>query len=415
MKFTHADIDAIKRDNPVTKIAGAVVALRAQRQGAFPFSGPCPLHSPDPQARDSTSFACSDEAWVCTSCGGGDVVDLVARMNGLDPKKDFRKALELLTGGRAAPQLSADEARALEEARTEEAAARYEAQNEYRDREQRVAWDLYYKYGMRLSHPRASIARDYLGACRGLRLPDTLWLRFNPEARYYVPDRPKAREIHRGPALLAPIQRGGRFCGVHQTFIDLKQPNGKAVIVDPKTSTAMQAKKVRGSMKGGHIDMVGTGSFDKDGRERPAGPRALILGEGIEKVGAVMSAMLEDGRDVAGVAFWSAMNLGNMGGKALRNVPHPTLKGATGRPLRPGGPEPDMDTPAIEIPDSVERLVLLGDRTSDPFETECVMARAAARYAEARRLKGEARLSLEVVCAWGPDGKDFDDVLREAA
>lgn len=394
MKLSVSDIEIIKRDHPVSKVAGQWVKLRAFRQGEFPLSGPCPLHSPDPNAVDSTSFACNDEAWVCTNCGGGDVIALVARRHGLDPRQDFRKAIDLLTGGTDARHISEEEARAIEEAKAEQAAVRQAEQNEYRDRERRTAWDLYFKYGIRLGHPRAAGALRYLNELRGLGVGREILLRFNPEARFYVPDRPKARLIHTGPALLAAIRRDGHFVGVHQTFLDFAAPKGKARLTDPKTGQALEAKKVRGSQKGCHIELT-----------KCEAPETLVLGEGIEKVLAVYTAYRAAGRDIDATAFWSAMNLGNLGGKHAALVPHPSMTTQSGRVQRVPGPMPDMAAPAIAIPDSVTRLILLGDTTSEPFQTQCVMARAAARY---------ARPGRDVVCAWGPEGQDFDDVLREA-
>jgi hypothetical protein len=394
-KLSFADIEIIKREHPLTKVAREWVKLRAQRQGEFPYSGPCPMHSPDPNAADSTSFACNDEAWVCTQCGGGDVLSLVALRHGLHPKKDFLKAIDILTGGAPVKQISAEEARAIEEAKVEQAAIRTAEQNEFRDRERRAAWDLYFKFGLRLGHPKAAGALRYLNEKRGLNVGPEILLRFNPEARFYVSDRPKPRLIHTGPALLGMIRREGHFAGVHMTFLDFNAPKGKAHLVDPKTNQPLDAKKVRGSMKGGHIELTHCPE-----------PHTLFLGEGKEKVLAVYTAWRSAGRDLAGIAFWSAMNLGNIGGKHVDQLAHPTMKTQTGRVQRVPGPTPDMNAPAIIIPDSVTRLVLLGDATSDRFTTESVMARAAARY---------AREGREVVCAWGPGTDDFDDLLREAA
>jgi hypothetical protein len=195
--------------------------------------------------------------------------------------------------------------------------------------------------------------------------------------------------------MLAKIQRDGRFAGVHTTWLDLAQPKGKAAIVDAKSGAPLPAKKVRGSKKGGHIDLTGC----KD-------PRELVLGEGIEKVLAIWTAYAAQGRDLTHIAFWTSVDLGNLAGKALASAPHPSMKTDKGRVARVPGPDPDPDSPAIAIPDTVERLVLLGDSTSDPFTTQCVMARAAKRY---------ARDGRAVVCAWAPAGNDFDDLLREAA
>ena len=402
MKFSAAQLDDIRARNPVNKVAGDWVSLRAQRQGEFPWSGPCPLHSPDPNARDSTSFACNDDAWVCSNCGGGDVFTLMALRHGLDPKRDFVQAVEILGGVR---EIDPETARRAEEARAAERLASENDRNEWREKERRQSYDIYYKYGGSIW---GTAAERYLRLARGLDIPFGVWLRFDPAARFYVPDRPRARLIHTGPALLAQIQRGGKFAGAHITWLDpaLNDPDitidqaralpakGKAVIVDPKDATPQKAKKMRGSKKGGHIDLTGC-----------ADPRELVLGEGLEKVLAVYGALSAGGRDITHTAFWSAADLGNLGGKHAETVPHPTLMTDTGRAKRVPGPTPDTTSPAIEIPASIERLVLLGDSTSDRFSTQCVMARAGALY---------ARPGLEIVTAWAPDGKDFDDLFREA-
>ena len=81
------------------------------------------------------------------------------------------------------------------------------------------------------------------------------------------------------------------------------------------------------------------------------------------------------------------------------------------------GPVPATDKPGIAIPGTVERLVLLGDSTSDAFSTQCVIARAAARFRAQRDAiaPDNAARPLDVVAAWSPAGQDFDDLLREAA
>lgn len=404
MKLSSAEIEQLKRDprNSIVKIVTDWgVALRAERQRSFTHCGPCPFHSPDLKARDSTSFACSAEAWACVTCGaGGDVFDLIAQRERLDVKEDFRKIVDLLTGGAGVKPLSAEEARALEQAAAEKQRLAEAEQNIYRDRQRAGAYDDYYKYGVRLSHPRARPVIDYLNARLGTSLGPRefgpLLLRCNPEGRYYVPDKPRARLIHTGPALLGAITRpDGKFGGVHKTFIDLaRPPKCKALIVDPKDQADKDPKMTRGSMRGGHVDLTGVES-----------PRELVLGEGTEKVLAVWCAMRESGRDISQMAFWSAMNLGNLGGKHAELVPHPTLTTPTGRIKKVPGPLPDLATTAITIPDSVERLILLGDSTSDAFATANVLVRARTRY---------ERPGRHVVAAMAPPGVDFDDVLREA-
>ena len=81
---------------PARQIGGLV--------GRYALSGPCPLHSPKPDAADSTSFACDDEEWACATCQtGGDVFKLVALRHGLDEDSARRAApfLRQLTGADA--------------------------------------------------------------------------------------------------------------------------------------------------------------------------------------------------------------------------------------------------------------------------------------------------------------------------
>lgn len=374
------ELDDLKTRNPCSAVAGKWVALRRKANG---YIGPCPLHSPDPQARDSTSFECWDDRWVCASCDeGGDVIRLVM----LREQIDFRTAIEWLGGTR---EVSAEAAERLAAEHSQRQAASQSERNEWRERERARSWDMW-QYG----RPIAGTDVERYLALRGLDVPPGVRLRFDAAARLYVEDRPRHRLVHTGPAMLAQIQRGGRHAGLHTTFLDLGRPKGKAIVVDGKSGATLPSKKMRGSKRGGHIHLVG-----------PREPREIVLGEGIEKVLAIWTAMSRGGRDLSCTAFWSSADLGNLGGKAKATVRHPTLKTDTGRARRVPGPEPELEEPAIEIPDSVARLVLLGDSTSDRFSTEQVMLRAQARYARSGR---------EVVVAWAPEGKDFDDVIREA-
>jgi hypothetical protein len=132
-----------------------------------------------------------------------------------------------------------------------------------------------------------------------------------------------------------------------------------------------------------------------------------VIGEGIEKVLAVVRSLSESGRDTTRLAAWSSADLGNLGGKAASTVAHPSLLNTSGRAQRVPGPEPDFTAQCIAIPDSVDDLILLGDSTSDRFLTECALARGARRYR--LRADGSARA---VRIAWAPDGQDFDDLLK---
>ncbi|OYX80466.1 MAG: hypothetical protein B7Y77_00560, partial [Bradyrhizobium sp. 35-63-5] len=186
MKFSPGQIDDVRAREPVSKWAAAWVSLRigSAKFGPNGFTGPCPLHSLRPDARDSTSFECDTEGWVCATCReGGDVFRLVALKSGLDPRRDFPKVIEILGGTR---QIDPAEEKRLEAERTARAAVQDAQHNEWRERERGQAYDLYYKYGIPLSDAGAQQARDYLRQARGVDFPGNVLLRFDPAARFYV-------------------------------------------------------------------------------------------------------------------------------------------------------------------------------------------------------------------------------------
>jgi hypothetical protein len=365
--ISDAAIAELKARNPCDKIAGQWVRLRAHGKKLI---GPCPLHSPDPEAKDSTSFECDAEGWVCASChDGGDVIRLVALRHGLDPRKDFLEAVKLL-GGIIEP--SAERTAELAREREIRKNKRERDTNEFRERERRTGFDMWHA-GER--YPFTPVEK-YL-QLRGLeRLPDRLQLRYAPVIAYFHGEetgelgRRSPRVVHRGPAMLAPIvDAGGIFRGVHITWIDLAAPNGKAIIRDPDNGDPLPAKKVRGSQAGNVIRLVDVAS-----------PAQLYIGEGIETVLSAWSALKRADRDLAGVSFWSSISLGNLAGKAVAAIAHPTLKDARGRARRVPGRQPDFDAPSIGIPNSVTDVVLLGDGDSDRFTTHCALARASLRF-----------------------------------
>jgi hypothetical protein len=116
--------------------------------------------------------------------------------------------------------------------------------------------------------------------------------------------------------------------------------------------------------------------------------------------------MHQAGRALDDMAFWAAGDLGNLAGRALKTISHPTLKRPNGRPMTVPDRYPDPDDTGLSLPDSVEELVLLGDGDSEPLLTECAMERAARRY---------AREGRQIRIAFAPAGLDFNDVLRTAA
>ncbi len=381
-KISDAELEDLKARNPCDQVAARWVTLRKHGKKMI---GPCPMCSPDPQARDSTAFECSADSWVCAKCAdGGDVIKLIARHESLDPKKDFRKVVEILGGTRA---IDPEEAARAQAARDRIRAERERENQIFRDRELKTLFATWHN----ADELAGTIAERYLER-RGLVIPPAKpsRMRYRRDHPFFAPDR---SEIHRGPAMLAAIVNAeGKFRALHATWLDLDRANGKASIADPKTGATLPAKKVRGSKAGGRIELVPI-----------ADPKRLIIGEGIETVLSVYAALARSGRDLAGTAFWSAVDLGNLAGKAAGSVPHPTTRTETGRPARVPGPVPDREAPGLAIPESVDELVLLGDADSDRFTTECALVRAAARY---------ARPGRSVRLAWAAPGRDFNDMLQ---
>ena len=361
--------------------------------------GPCPLcgggSNEKGKARTADGFAVNPVKGVfnCRRGGvGGDVIAMVMHTRGVP----FHAACELITGEPppARGSVITEETRRKSEELQAEAAERerrrIEDDNIYRQREIRTVRDIHDR-----AHPFAGSSAEIYAGIRGLTFPPAPADRAAPikcvEAMPYHLD--KDTIVHRGPAMVASIVNGQRkFQGLHFTYLDLAREKGKLQL--EHEGELLDPKKSRGSKQGNFVPICG-----------PAEPAFLVVGEAIEKTVAVWMAIEATGRDLSAAAFWSACDLGNLAGKAAASVVHPTLKSEkTGRPIKVPGGVPDLTAPALDIPDSVTDLVLLGDSTSDPFSTRLAMARAAARY---------ARPDRTVRIAWAPDGVDFDDLLRE--
>jgi hypothetical protein len=402
-------------------LAVAVNTLGLQlKRHAGELIGACPLGC---SKRDGFSINTKKQVFNCRGAGiGGDVIDMMMHVGGLNYFAACETILAEPPPGRGT-QLTPDQIAAAEKQKAEGkalAARRAADENLYRENARRQAFDVY-KHAHALA---GSSAEQYLKR-RGLRFPAT------PEGRaerikcveampYFHGAGDKAEVIHRGPAMVLPIvDQARKPRGLHLTYLDLAQPKGKLQLVHE--GELLDAKKTRGSKHGNKVELIG-----------PAEPTTLYLGEGAEKVIAVWQALAwraglfddEETRAILSVdriagamcdhrcealdrtAFWSACDLGNLAGKAADSVRHPTAKSPSGRAQRVAGGVPDLDAPAIVIPQSVTELVLLGDSTSDEFTTRLAMQRAAARYAAPGR---------RVRVAWAPHGKDFDDLWREGA
>lgn len=379
------------------------LGAKLRKVTAAEWAGPCPRCG----GTDRFSVNLRKGVFNCRGSVGGDVIRMVEHVLGVD----FLAACEWITGEPPPDRdstLGDAEREALARAAEERAAAdarRESDDNVFRERERGTLYDIW-----RSACADAPELASYFALRLGPAIcdvPRSEWprLRCVRDMPYYRRGDDRGEIFARAPAMVAPlIDATGRFRGLHFTYLDLSEPNGKLRVTVPETGEALPAKKVRGSKQGHWIDLFPR----RDPPPAPEGPRTLVLGEGIEKTLAVWLALRLAGRDLSATAFWVAADLGNLAGKAAASVRHPTQRHEqSGRPVMVAGPEPHMDAPAIVIPDGVDDLVLLGDSTSDPFATCCALARATKRY---------ARPGRRVRTAWAPDGVDFDELfLREAA
>lgn len=381
-------LDDLRRKHPVPTVASKWVTLRRSSK-AGRMVGPCPIHSIKTDAKDATAFECWSDGWVCARCqDGGDVIRLVMLHKG----KDFLGAVEWLGGAQEVdPEVTArrERERAEKKAKDEATSARY--REEERER----------LYGMwRDARPLPGTPAEQYLALRGVTPPPGAMLRAYGALPRVVQDgrderrRPVWRRVHIGPALLAAIVASdGSFRGLQIDWIDLTRPKGKALIVDDKTGEVLEPRIVRGSKAGNHIELL-----------RCASPTRLFIGEGVVTCLTIYAALLAAGRPLDGTAIWSAVDLGNLAGKAAdgSRLPHPSERTAKGRVKHIPGPEPDPDSPAVHIPDSVVDLRLLGDADSDPFTTRLTMQRAERRH---------ARPGRRVVTVWPVPGHDFNSMV----
>ena len=359
--------------------------------------GPCPACG----GRDRFAINRAKNVWLCRkSRRGGDAIALVQYLDGAD----FLGAVEVVTG-RPNPggEGGVKQDPQLIEKRKRDSAARAAQQKReqvnYRDREISRAHDIW----MAAQPIAGSMAERYL-RFRGVQPPISAKLRCHNSLPYWhclgsERGRQDWKVIHSGPAMVGAIQGpDGRFQGAHCTWIDAAfAGSGKAEIFHPETGEQLASKKVRGSAKAGHIHLA-----------VDLCAVALVIGEGIETVLSVRESICHAAFERT--LFWSSISLGNLGGKARESVLHPTLtrKDSKGRikRMKVPGPLPDMaDADVLMPPDDINEIIILGDGDSDRFTTECVLRRAAARWARPGRM---------IRAAWADAGSDFNSMLRPA-
>ncbi|WP_131193706.1 DUF7146 domain-containing protein [Lichenihabitans psoromatis] len=372
------------------------------RKAGHELIGPCPICC---QGVDRYSVNPAKNVWNCRKCGkGGDAIALVCEVEAVE----FLRAVEILTnepppGGSTEENEAERLARHARQTAIAEQAGRDQAAKEaesdrYRENERRRMFERW----QQASRVEGTPVERYL-RLRGVTAPAEAHLRYLPNYALWDGPPPHGTILHRGPAMMAAIVgREGRFSAGHVTWIDLSEPNGKAKVPDPKTGEFIDAKKVRGSKRGGSILLARP--------ERNA--TTLILGEGIETVLSVREALIEAGSDLINVAeFRAGVDLDNMAGKADGKVPHPTdtmidKAGRVRRVMVPGPtPNPADISAVIAIGATIDTIVLLGDGDSEPFFTRLAMQRAASRFAAAYPW-------LRVGLAMAPEGQDFNDLWR---
>lgn len=359
-----------------------------------------------PCLRRARQFAVNEKrnVWFCrASQKGGDALALAEYLDGCD----FLTAVETVSGeprprgrGETPQERDAREARQRDRlARLKDEQAQADARIiNWREAERARCHAIWRNAAPIAATPVESYLRR-----RGCEAPESARLRFVADAPYWH----NSAVIARAPAMIgAMIGPDGKFSGVHQTFLDLATPKGKAAVFDPATGEALDAKKTRGSWKGATVALL-----------RVDAPRRLFLGEEIETTLSVLNALRASRSPLLdGAEFHSACNLGNMAGVAADRQPHPSQRikrkdGRDGGPRKVPGATPAPaaeDHPLVRLPDGVAELFLLGDGDGDQFATDLAMRRAARRFLRAYP-------GLVVRVAMAPAGKDFNDVLLDPA
>ncbi len=435
----------IDRARAVTTIAVAErLGFRARAsKSTTERVGPCPscgtAGSKDPKNSDRFAIGLSGKTrgvFNCRQCkiAGNDGVGLVMQVN----RVGFLEACEWLVGSRpgATATAAAEPAKptaGLAETQGREAwaagvkdcpygpedgqllaawtrghlAARDEERHDAEKRAgERGRAHMIWREGGPIGHrPDASPAACYL-ASRGLS-EALLWnlrLRCHSDLPYWH----EGRQLGSFPAMLAAMVRNdGVFGGVHITWL-APDGSGKAEIVDPDSGEILPSKiaarkKMRGEKRGCHIELLRPDVGDAD---------RLVIGEGIENVLSA-ALMMRGGALWPATTWWTACDLGNLGGPSLGSVPHPWERverngrdgTASWAPRMVTGPEPAWrpDWPAIAPPKSAREIVVLGDGDSDPFATRNVVERARRRWTAG---------GFSVRPVFADDGIDFNDMWR---
>ena len=215
--------------------------------------GPCPACG----GTDRFSINRAKNIFHCRiGAAGGDAIAMVMYLDGVD----FLRACETINGsppprGVSGAPVDPEKIKA-QEAESKAAQDKREAENNsFRTAEIARAHRIWSGAGAMPD----SVAEAYL-RFRGCAPAPGAKLRSYVKLPYWSQVAGSWQVIHEGPAMVAAIQgRDHGFIGCHITYIDgaFKTQSGKAEIHHPETGEVLDAKKVRGSQKGGHIHLGG--------------------------------------------------------------------------------------------------------------------------------------------------------------
>ncbi|AHD12156.1 DUF7146 domain-containing protein [Phaeobacter gallaeciensis] len=343
------------------------------------FFGPCPLcgsegHDPKSGPCDRFNVNKHSKKFLCRQCGikGGDQIALVREVT----NASFADALSMLCGDLNVDldPAEAERRRAIAERKAREDQARTNRWRQTRIDDARRFYD-------RGIDGWRGVVGAYLRA-RGLPLEEI------PTPLKFLLDHPYVKKIggdnivlHRGPCMIAPIVdwQTGQVMAIHQTWVDINPPHGKARIVHQCED--YPCKLVCGSKQGNFIPLI-----------TPEGADTMVVGEGNE---TTLSAYLARPDDLKNAAFWCGVDLGNMAGKMLK---------VEGRRWS-GEPDLNPDFDAFLPPPWVKRLIYIEDGDSNPTRTRAMMLCGLKR---AQALRPGLRAELVP----GVPGFDMNDVLN---
>ncbi|UTV37628.1 P4 alpha zinc-binding domain-containing protein [Ensifer adhaerens] len=371
-------------------------------------AGACPVC----QGKDRFAISNIKGAWNCRNCGmgGKDGISLVAHAGHIDVRSraGFLAACAQVLGKPLPDEAERETEEQIAErrqrivaqkAKNEAAAADREKQdNAYRDREVKQSRGIFFNAS---AEPHPDVAA-YLKVRTGYDMPGEVfaYLRSSARCTYWHGRDDRGHEIarHVGVAMVAPfVDLAGQVTGCHQTWIDMQcAPKFRPDLGRDDKGEPLQMKKMRGTKRGSLIPLFGLMSSTR-----------WVGGEGIEN-GLSIAGAEQFRQDTF---YFAAGDLGNLAGPAepKSRFAHPELtksdRNGRERRVMVAGPEPKIDQApdeAMQVPDHVTQLVLLGDGDSEVVFTAAAMARAEKRLARDGRV---------IETWWPPEGMDFSALM----